>query len=249
MKRYLFMIVMFSALLCFAQDNQSSDLLNAFEEAMYPDNFFQKVIIETWEKNTLRQELEIDSYYKNGMGTLMTIESDGRSKGIRFLEKDDNLWMYNPKTATRKPVRLSPRDSFQGSLFSNNDIGDSRYSDDYESKLVGHGNINHPDLGTIDCYEIEAKAKSKDSTYDTIKLWGQTGTNLPIRIQYFTKSGLLFKELEFFEFKTLAGRKRASRLVMNSKETEGSRSVVKILEMEEKNDIPDSYFTEAYLKK
>ncbi|WP_394706901.1 outer membrane lipoprotein-sorting protein [Marispirochaeta sp.] len=56
--------------------------------------------------------------------------------------------MYNPKSNSSRPLRLSPEQSFQGTVFSNNDVSDQQYTDDYKASLAGEEPLEHPDFGS-----------------------------------------------------------------------------------------------------
>lgn len=70
---------------------------------------------------------------------------------------------------------------------------------------------------------------------------------MPVRMEYFAKSGLLFKRMVMLDFDELAGRLRPTRMRMESLEQEDAYSTVLISEMEIREDLPDRMFSQAAL--
>jgi outer membrane lipoprotein-sorting protein len=78
-------------------------------------------------------------------------------------------------------------------------------------------------------------------------MWLDKETQIPLKEEMYAKSGLLFKEMIFSDISELAGRKRPARMKMRSMEQKDAYSTVIIEEMEQKDDLPDSIFTESSL--
>lgn len=230
-----------------AQPMDARALLEEAESRIYPDNFFMRSEIDTSRPDRRDTTMVIESYFKDEVGTFMEIVEPSRSRGMRFLRKDESLWMYNPKSRSRRAIRLSPRESFQGTVFSNNDVGDPDYTDDYDVTFAPEETIEHEQLGTVDCYVIEGDASSPSSPYGRIRMWVRTDDLMPVQMEYYAKSGLLFKRMTMLDFGELAGRVRPTRMRMESLEQEDAYSEVVIEEMEIREDLPDRMFTQAAL--
>ena len=223
------------------------DILERAEEALYPDDFYMEVEMNTHKPNRRDSMMVFESYHRDGAGTFMQVTAPPRSRGMRFLQKEEDLWMYNPRSNSRRAIRLSPRDSFQGSAFSNNDVGDPDYSDDYDVRLAGRETLNHEELGSLETIKLELTAKRETTTYGRIVMWIRESDDIPLRMEYYAKSGLLFKRMTLSEIAELAGRQRPSFMRMESLEQDDFYSTVKINEMEVRDDLPDRYFSQANL--
>lgn len=230
-----------------AQPMDAAALLEEAESRIYPDDFFMRSEIATSRPDRRDTTMVIESYFKEGAGTFMEIVEPARSRGMRFLRKDESLWMYNPKSRSRRAIRLSPRESFQGTVFSNNDVGDPDYTDDYDVDYAPQETIEHEQLGTVECYVIEGDASSPSSPYGRIMMWVRTEDLMPVQMEYYAKSGLLFKRMTMLDFGELAGRLRPTRMRMESLEQEDAYSEVIIEEMEIREDLADRMFTQAAL--
>lgn len=230
-----------------AQDMDAAAMLEEAESRIYPDNFSMRSEIATTRPDRRDTTLVLDASFKDGVGTFMEIVEPARSRGMRFLRKGDSLWMYNPKSRSRRAIRLSPRESFQGTVFSNNDIGDPDYTDDYNVRYADEETIEHEQFGTVECYVIEGEANSPTSPYGRIMMWIRKDDLMPVQMEYYAKSGLLFKRMTMLDVEELAGRERPTRMRMESLEQEDAYSTVTIQQMEIREDLPDRMFSQAAL--
>lgn len=148
--------------------------------------------------NGLAMESRVTSYKKGkkSMEYLMAIESadnnslitfvePARSKGIRMLINERNMWFASPDV--RKPVPISPRQRLLGDA-NNGDIATSNYSRDYDAALLGEEEV----LGEP-CYVLELTAKDKKVTYDKIKYFVSKNTYLGMKSEFYSVSGKKLK--------------------------------------------------------
>jgi len=230
-----------------AQSMDAQTLLAKMDSILYPDSFHMKAVMATHRPDRRDTAMTMESYYKQDVGTLIEILDPPRSRGTKFLQKEGSLWMYNPKSNSSRAIRLSPRDSFQGSVFSNNDIGDPKYANDYRASFGDDETIQNKDLGSVECRTLIGEPKGPTAAYGKIKVWLRKSDNMPLRMDYYAKSGLLFKRLILTSFKQLAGEQRPSMWRMDSLEQKDAYSTVEIQQLEARNNLPDRMFTEANL--
>ncbi|GAB6088609.1 outer membrane lipoprotein-sorting protein [Spirochaeta dissipatitropha] len=222
-------------------------LLQEMEQALFPESYRMRMEMNTIESNGRERPMELSVWYRRGTGSYMEIEAPARSRGTRFLQREDSLWMFVPRSNSRNAIRLSGRDSFQGSVFSNRDIGESMYTEDYRASVSGRGSMNHPELGEINYYIVEMLPRHDAAAYGRVIAHVEVESNLPISMQYFVRAGMKIKEMHFSDIQEIAGRKRPLRMEMISLEEEGKRSIVQILELEADNALPDRIFTQQHL--
>lgn len=86
-----------------------------------------------------------------------------RKRGEVTLFNDRVIWFY--KTGQKKPISLSARQKLSGQA-SVGDIVSTNYRRDYEGPVVGEEKV-----GDVDCYILDLKAKSENTTYDRIKYY------------------------------------------------------------------------------
>jgi outer membrane lipoprotein-sorting protein len=221
--------------------------LRAADQAMYPPSFSMAVAITTRKADGTRTEMSLTIAHKADVGSFMELTAPARSKGTRFLQTADALWMYSPKAGSRTALRLSPRDSFQGSVFSNNDISDSTWANDYAPSLAGDAVLDTADFGPTPVWIIAGAALRRDVPYGAIRLYLRKADLLPLRVEYDAKSGLAVKTLDLADFAPVAGRLRPRRLVMAAADGSGERSEVILSDLRERTDLGDAMFSQAWL--
>jgi hypothetical protein len=179
-------------------------------------------------------------------GSYLEITAPARTKGTRFLQLEGSLWMFNPKAGSANALRLSSRDSFQGSTFSNADVGKSQFSEDYAPRLAPEAVLDHPELGAVPCWVIEATAKTEGAAYGKIMMWVRKADFMPLRMEYYAKSGLLFKRMDLSKIRNFGAITRPSVMRMESLEKKGTITTL-TLESLEPRDVPLSVFTKNHL--
>ncbi|MFP4383700.1 MAG: outer membrane lipoprotein-sorting protein [Spirochaetia bacterium] len=222
-------------------------LLTGAETVLYPDTFRMVASMDTRKPDGKDSRMRLEVYHHDEKGTFMEILSPARSRGTRFLQKDEDLWMYIPKSNSQRAIRLSPKESFQNSVFSNSDVSDLHYSDDYTARFGDPETISHPDLGETDTTVIIAEAKHGKAPYGKIVIWLRKSDNMPLRMEYYSKSGILFKRMILTDFKQMAEKHRPSTMKMTSMVQDGAFTVMNIEEMELLNTVNDRYFNLSYL--
>ncbi len=222
-------------------------LLRKVEQIINPEIYSSVMQISTQKPGQRDSEIGMNVLYKEGAGSFIEMTSPARSRGIRMLEKDAGLYLFNPKSNSRRPIRLSPEQSFQGTVFSNNDVSDPKYTDDYSAQLSGEEILEHPDFGDVQCLILTAEAKTREAPYGKIVIWIHREKLIPLKFAYYAKSGLLFKTMILKDYRQMAGALRPATMHMDSLEIEGVWSEVKIESMEALTDIPDSRFSTAAL--
>ena len=126
--------------------------------------------------------LQIESDRNN---TLAIFLSPPRSKGVKMLMQQRNMWFLSPEVS--KPVPISPRQRLLGEA-SNGDIATTNYSRDYDATIIDADVVQG-----IPCYVLSLKAKSKNVTYDKIIYYIAKESKLGLKSEYYTVSDKRFK--------------------------------------------------------
>ncbi len=239
----LFLTALAAAPTVAAQSLAPDEIIRRAEQSVYPDVFLMHATLQTLRSGGSPTTMEMTISYKRGVGARIELLSPARSRGIRFLQKEGALWMFNPLAGTSQAIRLSPKAAFQGSVFSNRDVGDPQYSLDYEMRLVGTESFDHPQAGRVDALVLEGTARSERSAYSKVRLWVRAGDYLLLQSEYYAKSGLLFRRAIFEGIRQMSGRERPTVVRMTSLDQPGRGSVLTISRLEEQPDLPDSLFT------
>ncbi len=222
------------------------EIFEAAESSIFPEKSEMTFEMETTRPGRRDSRLVFETLYRRGTGSFMEITEPSRSRGTRFLQLDSDLWMYDPRSGGG-PVRLSPRDSFQGSVFSNRDLTDQQFSHHYDPEIAGEETLDHPWEGEVDAIVLEAPADHPDAAYGSVTMWVRATDRLPLRIDYESRGGLPFKQMTIGEFEERAGTLRPTRMEMRALDEEDAVSTVRILSLEVPDSIPDRYFTQRAL--
>ena len=242
-KIILAIIALIPVLSARSENIDAQELLRFTEKTLMPIEYYSEMDMKTYKPGKPVKVISMNSWYKKDLGSFIEITAPSRSKGTRMLQKNNSLWLYNPKSGSSRALRLSPKDNFQGSVFSNNDVGDSQYSDDYEALIAGKEIFSHDELGQVECFILHAAAKNNESPYGRIEMIITVDDFIPLWMIYFAKSGLLFKKMTFSGIREMAGVKRPLIYRMDSVEEQNTYSIIEITVLEERNDLPDSMFT------
>ncbi len=147
---------------------------------------------------TLKARVE----YVRDAGTRVEFDEPAREKGKRMLFSGSSLWMAAPSVS--KPVRLSGKDSFMGTSFTNDDVMNLDKSDDYDTVVVAS------DSGG---WDLVMTAKTANQPY--AKIEARIGRDyLPVRQAFYARSGKPSKTVEFSQVKDFGGKKRPSVMVI-----------------------------------
>lgn len=169
------------------------------------------------------KRLEASIIFKKDKGTLVEFTNPARERNKKILMVKDNMWMYVPGIS--KPVRLSGKDSFMGTSFSNRDLMDFDMNNDYNSKISSE---------TDKEYKLELHAVNKSVTYPKIIMTVDREQMLPIKQELYTVSGNLIKTMEFSELRDFNGKFRPSIFIVKDILTQGNRTKVVISSMTDK---------------
>jgi outer membrane lipoprotein-sorting protein len=226
----------------------AEDILDAVDKALFLESYASTATMETSEPGAPVRSMTFEALSRKDKGSYLEIKAPARTKGIRFLQLEGSLWMYNPKSGSANPIQLSSADSFQGSTFANADVGKSQFSDDYSPTMAPEATIEHPEFGKVECYVIESVAKTDKAAYGKIMMWVRKADIMPLRMEYYAKSGLLFKRMTLSKIRAFGSITRPSVMSMESLEKKGTVTTFTLQSITAK-DVSPSVFNKNYLKR
>lgn len=168
---------------------------------------------------------------------------------VEHADRDDDRWLYLP--ATRKTRRIAgsdKTDDFVGSQFTYEDL-DSERLDLYEYRLVGSDTVDRVETWVVEAVPSDPK-KIEETGYDRRELWIEKDHDLVVRARFYDRDGSYVKELRASEIRQVPGsdRWRPYRLTMEDVR-DGDRTVIDVHEYRIDTGVPDSFFSERYLKR
>lgn len=224
----------------------AAEILASVDRALFLESYTSRATMVTVEPGQEPRSMIFVSWSRRDKGSYMEILSPARTKGTRFLQLEGSLWMFNPRSGSSNPIRLSARDSFQGSTMSNADVGKSQFSDDYEATAATEAILDHVELGPVPCLVIEATARSTGSAYGKIVIWVRKTDYMPLHMEYYARSGLPFKRMDLMKIRSFGAITRPSVMRMESLEKKGTITTF-TLESIEAKPVPDSTFNKNWL--
>jgi outer membrane lipoprotein-sorting protein len=198
-----------------AQEAKADEIIDRMDAAMAYNECEMKASFQDAKASGATRTLEAEIWYAKSEGTMIAFAAPAREKGKRILMIGDSMWMAVP--GITKPVRLSGKEAFMGTSFTNDDIMNFDKADDYESRLISS------DGGS---WTLELAARKRSLPYQRVVL--RVGKDyLPIEQSMYLLSGELSKRIEFSEPKNYGGKTRPSTILVSDAMTKGASTTVR----------------------
>jgi outer membrane lipoprotein-sorting protein len=246
MKRLLIPVLGIAILATSLPAITASEILNKVDANMVVSSmkFSAKLVISI--SGTQRTK-EFEGYSKGENNAYMEFTSPSRDKGTRFLKLGEEFWMYLPNVGkATKIAGHALRGSLMGSDFSYEDaVSNEELASDYSVVLDGEEK-----LGDDNCYVLKLSLKEgAEASYYTQKLWVSTERFIPIKAEYYSKSGRLMKDVKILDFKHISGKNYPTKIRMENKLRKNTWSEFEITNLQIGVSIPANVFTKGYLER
>lgn len=142
---------------------------------------------------------------------LVQFVSPARDAGKLMLKNGNDLWLYDP--ANKASIRISPKQRLLGQA-ANGDVVTVNLAKDYVAKLVGQEEVVDGERERKQAHHLRLVARSPDVTYDHIDLWIETGSNRPIKAQFYSESGATLKTAYYRHYQLELGGMRPTETVI-----------------------------------
>ncbi len=169
----------------------------------------------------------------NDKTRIETIEP-ARDNGRNMLMLGENMWVFVPNL--KREVRVSLNQKLTGQA-ANGDISRMRWSGDYQATIEDE---------TEKEWQLDLQANKKGLTYDRLKVWVEKDSFRPKRAEYMTRAGKVLKKVKYGGYKTLAGRERPSKILIQDATKSNDQSIIKIRKMKVKS-FPNSLYQKSEL--
>jgi outer membrane lipoprotein-sorting protein len=154
-------------------------------------------------------------------------------KGQKILRTKDEIYLFYPDA--EEVIRLQGaafRDAVLGSDMSYEDLtGGKTLLETYRVSLEGTEPVDG-----AECYRVRMEAKARNVAYPVQVMWVDPKLWAARRMQQFSLAGRLLKEISLGDFKVVAGRTVATRMILEDKLKKNSRTVFVVEKMDV--DIP-----------
>jgi outer membrane lipoprotein-sorting protein len=171
----------------------------------------------------------------------LTIFTNPRDRGTRFLKRGDDLWMFFPEAEDL--VKISGHmlnQGMMGSDFSYQDMMESdKLTDLYDYRLIGEEELNGRQ-----CYLLEGIAiEGKEVSYYRRKSWVDQERFIGLKEELYAQSGRLLKEMKVKRVEQIEGRWYPVESVMEDKLRVNTSTTFVVKTIEFNPEIPAATFT------
>ena len=216
------------------------DILKKYDAIMGPATFESEATMTATREDGSQRTYEMRFLKRDDDKFRVWFSGPASVKGQEILRVGDNAWVYIPNL--KRATRIANRDNFQGGDFNNADVLRVNYQKDYAPSL---GKSDDPAL-----YLVELKARSNETSYDSIKLWVKKADLQPVKGQYFGTSGQMIRSATFSEPQEFdKGYVRPARIVMQNELVKARRTELRTRTMKLDVDAPVQRFSQADLGK
>jgi len=207
----------------------------------FPAEGFQVDVTIT--TSTSGQEADVRKYRvlaKGSSNSVVMVTEPASERGQILLMKGRDLWVFMPDVS--QPIRLALSQRLTGQV-ANGDLARANFATDYNPKI-----LRSEKIGNDDYHVLELTGIDRGVTYQRVVYWVRQKDYWPYKAEFYSLSNRLLKTCKYDNFKTLEGRKRPTRLIMEDALRGGEQSVLEYAGMKLR-DLPDKVFTKEYLKK
>ena len=181
-------------------------LLKAADAIMAPDQYEADTRLIHHRGKEETREFAMHLWKKGDHRFRVAFTAPPEDRGSEVLRDGDNMWNYLPNL--KRSLKISPKQEFHGGDFNNTDILRVNLANDYLPTLVPSTDPNE--------WLLELRAKDDTVSYDLIKYWLRKKDNLPLREEFYTKSGKLIRKMTISEPKKFGKLIRPTHLVMQN---------------------------------
>jgi len=193
------------------------------------------------------KEMTMKMWAKGTDYSVMLVTSPAKEKGSVFLKRKTEVWNYVP--SIERTIKLPPSmmlQNWMGTDMTNDDlVKQSSIVVDYTHQVVGEEKI----IG-LDCWKLELTPKEDAAVvWGKIIIWIEKEHYMQLKIEFYDEDEFLVNQLLAYNPKQFGSRTLPSKMEYIPVEKEGQKTVIEYLNWDFGVEIPDSYFTSAYMKR
>ncbi len=224
-----------------AEDAVARSIVEKADLVRFPAEGFQvEVNITTTQAGEAPDVRKYRVLSKGNTNTIVMVTEPASERGQIMLMKGRDLWVFMPDVS--QPIRIALSQRLTGQV-ANGDLARANFAADYNPKLLRSETIG------AETYDVlELTAVDRGVTYQKVIYWVRQKDASPYKAEFYSLSQRLLKTCRYENYRTMEGRQRPTRLVMEDALRGGQQSVLDYEKMKLR-DLPDKMFTKDYLKK
>jgi hypothetical protein len=217
---------------------ESESILEKIDAYRIPyQDFLIRTKITSFEHDEERETALFDVYV-SGLNKSLAIARKYRTRGMKILYVDENMWVQLPNT--HRPIRITPIQRLLGEA-SNGDIAMVSFASDYGAEDAGYQEMD----GT-DCRKLLLSAKKKSATYNKIMLYVRAADFRLVKAEFYLLSGKHFKTAYYTDFKPFDGKVLLSKMLIVDEQQKWKRTTIETISVEPVT-LPARYFNKNNL--
>jgi outer membrane lipoprotein-sorting protein len=218
-----------------------NEVLVKVDEALVHNNQVARLSMTLTDKRGIKQNREIELIQKEGDKRLVRFIKPADVRGVTFLSlPGDEMYIYMPALGkVRRIASHTKNQSFMGSDFSYSDMGGEKFSTETNIKVFKEEGNN---------YLFELVSTKKDASYSNLKMVVDKGTFIASKVEFYDKSGRLFKIMANSSVENVEGKWVARTIRMENKLDQHSTEL-KMLKVNFNSDLSDDIFTQRNMQK
>ncbi|TFH49423.1 MAG: outer membrane lipoprotein-sorting protein [Bacteroidia bacterium] len=228
------------------QDLSAREIIQKADEKFNGEKSGYSVMTMTIVRPTWQRSVEFKSWSMGNDNALTLITAPAREKGQTFLKRGNAMWSWNP--SINRLIKLPPSmmsQGWMGSDYTNDDIlKESSVVDDYTHTVEGEEEAD----GRL-CWKIKLTAKEDaDVLWGSQVWWVDKKEFIVLKAELYDEDGYLVRSERGSELKVLDGRLIPTLIELVPAETEGNKTVLKIVEMKFNISLNEGYFSQQNMK-
>jgi outer membrane lipoprotein-sorting protein len=229
-----------------AQSLSATEIIKRADEKFKGEQSGYSVMTMTIVRPTWQRTVEFKSWAKEDDYALTLITAPSREKGQSFLKRKNEMWSWNP--SINRLIKLPPSmmsQGWMGSDYTNDDIlRESSVVDDYSHSFEGEETINGQQ-----CFKIKLTAKEDaDILWGSQIWWVDKKEFIVLKAELYDEDGYLVRTETASDLKIMDGRLLPTLIELVPAETEGQKTILKIIEMKFNLKMEESFFSQQNMK-
>ncbi len=240
MKKYT-LLLLFGVLLSSYAETGDEVLEKVEETLLAPKDRIVVAKLVLVDKNNKKRIRKIKMWQKGKEKRLVKFLEPADVKGVGLLVPSENeLYLWMPAfSKIRRIASHVKHQSFMGTDFSYEDIGETGYKGKYKAKV---------EKEEKKYYVLRLTPKKKDVYYGMLRMWVSKESYLPIKVEFYSKKKKLLKVMEAQKIEKIDGFWTHVKIEMRNIQT-GHKTIMELCEINYNTGIKNKLFTKSYLKR
>lgn len=234
-----------------AQTLTAEEVLTRLESARSAETAFMKMRMELYNTAGDQRTRQLTNRHKEGAveKTLIEFSAPADVKGTAFLSlenrenSEEDMYLFLPVLGSVRKISGSQKNGdFVGSDLTYNDLSvfsSGNYKDNYEGQIIASSSEE---------YLLRLTPIDPDIEYQFGKMWIRTDIWLPTKIEFFDQAAELLKTVILKDFAEVDKNWTAREITVTNQQ-KGTKTVLKITEIEFNLELADQLFTTRYLER